>query len=354
MKSKFKSIIAFVICFTIVFTTLVQTVSAANEQSIKEEQAIKVAQEVFNSLSPEAKERFVTFIENEDSELLAIHKKHIDKTYDIKKAKENEKKKDTKNKKYSTQQSSTERSNINLSEGVKVTTYKPVMTNTYQIAASPTDALSLLNTRLIALDLPLLVRYTFMAMGGGLAAGLDGPLPVGDIIAVIVSIGGIAIIAYYWDDIAPKWDGIVSAFKEAFSNMASSIVSAFNNIKMMAQGLPTEDEFADFEGHYAKHSKEFADMPGGNGKKPDKKEWWKMAKKFLKKTGSDIVEGVSKKSSDLKIKFNKKTLEYIIYNPTTGQIVTCFLPKWSSYNNGTYDKWQWMIKAFEYYKDQVR
>lgn len=70
-----------------------------------------------------------------------------------------------------------------------------------------------------------------MAMGGGLAAaGLDGPLPVGDIVAAIVAVGGVAVLAYYWKDISPKWNGIVNAFKKAFSSMASSIVSAFEQI----------------------------------------------------------------------------------------------------------------------------
>jgi len=225
MKKLLTKSIVFVLCFTMIFTTLAQTVSAATEQSIKEKQAIKAAQDVFNSLSPEAKEKFVTFMENEDNELLEIHKKQIDKEYDKKKAKEdkkkqNDKKKD-KNKNGNNQQPSTE------NNGIAVTN-EPMM---IMAAASPADALSILNTRLTALNLPTLVRYTFMAMGGGLAAaGLDGPLPVGDIVAAIVAVGGIAIIAYYWNDIAPKWDGIVSAFKEAFSVMASSIVSAFNEI----------------------------------------------------------------------------------------------------------------------------
>lgn len=223
MKKFLTKSISFVLCFAITFTTLTQTVSAATKQSNKEKQAIKAAQEVFNSLSPEAKEKFVTFIENEDYELLEIHKKYVDPDYDKMKVKE-----DIKNKIHNNQLLNTESNNITVIKGVEITIDKPMI---MMAAASPADALDILNTRLIALNLPTLVRYTFMAMGGGLAAaGLDGPLPIGDIIAAIVAVGGIAIIAYYWDDIAPKWDGIVSAFKEAFSVMASSIVSAFEEI----------------------------------------------------------------------------------------------------------------------------
>ena len=223
MKKFLTKSISFVLCFAITFTTLTQTVSAATKQSNKEKQAIKAAQEVFNSLSPEAKEKFVTFIENEDYELLEIHKKYVDPDYDKMKVKE-----DIKNKIHNNQLLNTEDNNITVIKGVEITIDKPMI---MMAAASPANALDILNTRLIALNLPTLVRYTFMAMGGGLAAaGLDGPLPIGDIIAAIVAVGGIAIIAYYWDDIAPKWDGIVSAFKEAFSVMASSIVSAFEEI----------------------------------------------------------------------------------------------------------------------------
>lgn len=223
MKKFLTKSISFVLCFAITFTTLTQTVSAATKQLNKEKQAIKAAQEVFNSLSPEAKEKFVTFIENEDYELLEIHKKYVDPDYDKMKVKE-----DIKNKIHNNQLLNTESNNITVIKGVEITIDKPMI---MMAAASPADALDILNTRLIALNLPTLVRYTFMAMGGGLAAaGLDGPLPIGDIIAAIVAVGGIAIIAYYWDDIAPKWDGIVSAFKEAFSVMASSIVSAFEEI----------------------------------------------------------------------------------------------------------------------------
>ncbi|WP_427340961.1 hypothetical protein [Caloranaerobacter sp. DY30410] len=74
-------------------------------------------------------------------------------------------------------------------------------------------------------------------------------------------------------------------------------------------------------------------MPGGNGKKPDKKKYWEMAKKFLKEKGNTIKEGISKSNSKYRIKFNTKTLEYLIYDPKTGQIMTCFLPGWENWHN---------------------
>lgn len=34
---------------------------------------------------------------------------------------------------------------------------------------------------------------------------MNGPLPVGDIVAVVIDIGAAIVIAYYWDDIKAKW-----------------------------------------------------------------------------------------------------------------------------------------------------
>ncbi|HEY3363454.1 MAG TPA: hypothetical protein VGK74_00105 [Symbiobacteriaceae bacterium] len=73
--------------------------------------------------------------------------------------------------------------------------------------------ISILSAQLRALALPTPVYVSLMADGAGLvAAGADGPLPFGDVLAII-SVGVSAgILAYYWDDIADKWDGIKAAF----------------------------------------------------------------------------------------------------------------------------------------------
>ncbi|WXR60229.1 hypothetical protein WG909_07790 [Peptostreptococcaceae bacterium AGR-M142] len=203
-------------------------------------------------------------------------------------------------------------------------------------AANPSIA-----TQLAALNLPAAVEYGLLAFASALG------VPVGNVIDVIVGLGLAAIIAYYWNDIKDVWDDIVDIFVTEFGSFVSE---AFDYLSAKAQGLPTEKEFHDFDRHYDDHSPEFADMPGGNGKKPDKNKYWEMAKKFLKQKGKNIKEGVSKSNSKYRIKFNTKTLEYLIYNPKTGQIMTYFLPGWRSWH----DSYKWALKALHYYMERVK
>ncbi len=200
-----------------------------------------------------------------------------------------------------------------------------------------------------ALNLPWALSSVLYAIGAAL--NLSWIPTAGQIVAIIVGIGAIAVFIIYKDELLENFDAIVKEFKRVYSNMASSIVSAFNDIKMMAQGLPTEGEFKDFESHYNSHSHEFADMPGGNGKKPDKNKYWEMAKEFIKKKGSDIVEKTSR-FGDTVIKLNTKTLEFMVYNPVTGQVISYFLPKWINMHNGEYTKFQWALEVFKYWQRQ--
>jgi hypothetical protein len=206
-RTIFYKVILFLLSFAILFTTTSQSVLAVSEVQAKEKQAYQLAKEVYEKLSPEAKQYFIDFMEDSSPELLNFHKKNIDKNYVNLKAKQKA---------------------ILASKGIPINVPKA-----YAAAANP---LSILSTELIALNLPTAVRYTLMAMGGGLTvAGLDGPLPVGDILAAIVAIGGIAVLAYYWDDISPKWNGIVKAFKKAFASMGNNITKAFSDIALKVE-----------------------------------------------------------------------------------------------------------------------
>jgi|LSQX01.2.fsa_nt_gb hypothetical protein len=205
-KTVFTKVIVFMLSFALLFTTMSQSVLAASEAQTKEKQAVQLAKEVYEKLSPEAKQYFIDYMEDSSPDLLDFHKKNIDKKYVKPKVKQK-----------------------------AIPTINGIQANAPRAYAAVASAnpLSILSTELIALNLPTAVRYTLMAMGGGLAAaGLDGPLPVGDIIAAIVAIGGVAVLAYYWDDISPKWNGIVNAFKKAFSSMASNITKAFTDIAL--------------------------------------------------------------------------------------------------------------------------
>jgi hypothetical protein len=53
-----------------------------------------------------------------------------------------------------------------------------------------------------------------MAIDSGLvAASADGPFPVGDVIGAVV-------LAFYWVEVASKWDRIVNGLKTAFKPIA--------------------------------------------------------------------------------------------------------------------------------------
>ena len=52
---------------------------------------------------------------------------------------------------------------------------------------------------------------------------------------------------------------------------------------------------------------------------------------------------------DRMVKFNKKTLEYLVYEKSSKRIISYFLPKWTAYNNGTISsKKEWIKEALEY------
>ena len=110
----------------------------------------------------------------------------------------------------------------------------------------------------------------------------DGPLPIADIIGAFVAIVAIGILAMEWPEIEKKWPEIEKAFEKCFSNISTDISKAFSKLKVKVQDKYYSLQFQNFSKHYAKHAKEFKDMKGGTGKKPSKKEYYNMAKSFLK------------------------------------------------------------------------
>ena len=67
---------------------------------------------------------------------------------------------------------------------------------------------------------------------------------------------------------------------------------------------------------------------------------------------SNILEEHDKEREqhfDRMVKFNKKTLEYLVYEKSSKRIISYFLPKWTAYNNGTISsKKEWIKEALEY------
>lgn len=85
---------------------------------------------------------------------------------------------------------------------------------------------------LTALGLPTAVFNSLKAAAASLAsAAVDGPLPVGDILAVFSTVTLVAVVAVNWNEVAPKWNKIVAAFKKAFSNSTKNMSTAFSTTK---------------------------------------------------------------------------------------------------------------------------
>lgn len=93
------------------------------------------------------------------------------------------------------------------------------------------NPLSTLYARLALLGLPIAVLYSLKALGISMTLALaDGALPVGDIATLFVGLGTAIIFAVYWNQIASKWSGIVSAFQAAFSSVSATVTSAFQKL----------------------------------------------------------------------------------------------------------------------------
>lgn len=173
------------------------------EKSIQQEKDLsdeEIARTAFENLTPEAQQKFIEFMIKQskqgNSSLLEFHEKTVGKIP------------------------------MDTLEHANAKTFtKNVVT---KAASEPLDILS---SRLDRLNLPRPVYYSMMAVGGGIAAAaVDGPLPIGDIIGVITAVGAGIVVGIYWDEVEGKFEGIVSAFKAAFSSMASKIDKAFTSL----------------------------------------------------------------------------------------------------------------------------
>lgn len=76
----------------------------------------------------------------------------------------------------------------------------------------------------------------FRIMASGMVVDVgDGPLPFGKIMAAAGAAAVVVIIANNWEKVSPMFPSIIAAFKQAFSESASQIVSAFNTLKAEAK-----------------------------------------------------------------------------------------------------------------------
>lgn len=263
-------------------------------------------QKVVQYLSAEGKEYF-DYILKEDDTLYKYHLKHVNKNY------------------------------------------KRTTITAQSVAAALAD-LRQLNSDLSALNLPASVQYALMAIGSGLSVGaVDGPLPVADIVGVIISLGGVAVFAYNWPKIEKKWPKIIKSFKKCFDGMKTKVSKAFDKVKVKAQNVYYSQDFHNFEYHYNKHAKEFKDLKGSNGKKPNRNKYYNKAKRFLKaKKSKKILQGKDRYNPKRVIKFNKATLEYLVYDANTKKIISYYLAQHSVYKEDNLTVKQWAAVALAY------
>ncbi|HEU4963781.1 MAG TPA: hypothetical protein VFV52_08010 [Bacilli bacterium] len=200
MKKLFAIFFSFLLVFTLwcTATTPLTAQAAINPPAVGTQDPDLAAKQVFENLSPEAKTRFLSFLQRQEqqgrTDLLDYHVQEVDSK--------------------------------GLQELQSLTSTQTVVPTAFG------DALDQLEVELEALALPVAVEYSFVAVGVGIAAAtVDGPLPIGDIVAVLIAIGAGVVVGIYWDEIESKWDGIVDAFGHAFDAMCAEMIEAFNQIK---------------------------------------------------------------------------------------------------------------------------
>ncbi len=195
MKKLLSKIICIVLVFSMV-TAMSSTAFAAQfskleSSTIGTADDIHLAKDSYNALSPEAKAIFDNAL-TKDAELLEFHKTYVDPSF-------------------------------------KAPSVAQRAYSTYAVAADP---MTVLSAQLAALSLPSAVLYSLKAMGAGMVAALaDGPLPIGDILLAAATVSAAIVIAANWNSISSKWTQIVAAFKKAFSDSISNVISAFSSIR---------------------------------------------------------------------------------------------------------------------------
>lgn len=138
---------------------------------------------MFDEMSEEAKEIYLFYISTQDEELLNYYK-----TY------------------------------INPSSTLEYTPNCAVYATGRAV-----DVLSTLGTELNALGLSTAVVNAFMAAGSSIVAAIaDGPLLVGDIVAILTGTVCFGVILANWSTVSKNWPGITQAFTKAFAGKITS------------------------------------------------------------------------------------------------------------------------------------
>lgn len=172
-----------------------------------EKEEIELLKEVIFNMNEEEKALFLMMIQSSVEEQ-KIYKANIDRNYKI--------------------NYSLERPN----PYAKMNGLDGLNSNTMIGVQSITVNLNYFNSQITALGLPTTAVMLFKAFGASLAASVaDGPLPFGDIVALLTGTIAIAYVAANWDTIGPQWDSIVRIYTTTFSMVRASVSRALSDFK---------------------------------------------------------------------------------------------------------------------------
>lgn len=214
MKKKFISMLLIVcMVFMTAFTGYANGSTMNYKNTILSKDYVKIAQNSYDEMTPMAKEVFLNAIKSEP-ELLAFHINNVDSSY---------------KQRWSLVEVNEIKSDVNV---VRSSLY------VRSALANPIDEIKI---GLQLLNLPTAVYYSLLAFGSSLVAAVaDGPLPVGDIVALGAGLVSGIVIGWYWNDIKDKVDGIADVFVNALSQYGSSIRRAVMKLFNMAESETEE------------------------------------------------------------------------------------------------------------------
>lgn len=188
-------ILAMLVTSTLSFANGSSQMATASTLSASDEKVL--VQEIYSSLNDEAKALFNAQIAK-DPTLTKVHKKYVGNVVSV-------------------------NYNVNALNSNSV--------QTYRAAKSSQNALDVLKTELTALALSSALYYALMAEGAALvAAGIDGPIPVGDVAGLVVGGIGAIVIAFHAQEFINKYAGISRAFSIAFSVAAVQIKQGLDQV----------------------------------------------------------------------------------------------------------------------------
>lgn len=198
---RFIRTISFLLIFVFLFQIAAQPVSAIGYNSreieynfVINEEDININQ-VFEDLSPEAKQIFLEYMLKENKEMLDYHKKYV--------------------------------GNINTNVLIESKAYELQSS----VAVNAGLVLKTLNYKLNALNLGADVVYALMGVASSMLSSIAS-LGAGTIFSILVAAGASAVIIANWSSISGKWDKVIRAFQESFTSVSSStIASGFNQAK---------------------------------------------------------------------------------------------------------------------------